>query len=54
MDDSIFGEIMDMKSAHEIWIYLNEKYATVSGDVDDEPKVEAHEDVEYDHNSVIV
>ena len=26
MKDNIFGEIMDMKSAHEIWIYLNKKY----------------------------
>jgi hypothetical protein len=25
MDDSIFSEIMDLKSAYEIWIYLNEK-----------------------------
>jgi hypothetical protein len=53
MDDSIFGEIMDMKSTHKIWIYLNEKYGTISDD-DDEPKEEAHEDVEHDHNSVIV
>ena len=45
MKDNIFGEIMDMKSAHEIWIYLNEKYAAVSDD-DDEPKEKAHEDVE--------
>jgi hypothetical protein len=42
-----------MKSAHEIWIYLNEKYGAISDD-DDEPKKEAHEDVEHDHNSVIV
>jgi hypothetical protein len=38
MDDSIFSEIMDLKSAHEIWIYLNEKYGAVSDDDDDEPK----------------
>jgi hypothetical protein len=54
MEDSIFGEIMDMKSAHEIWIYLNEKYGAVSDDVDDKPKEEAHEDVEHDHNKVVV
>ena len=42
-----------MESAHEIWIYLNGKYGTVSND-DDEPKEEAHEDVEHSHNSVIV
>jgi hypothetical protein len=53
MDDSIFGEIMDMKFAHEIWIDLNEKYGEISDD-DDEPKENAHEDVEHDHNSVIV
>jgi hypothetical protein len=53
MDDSIFGEIMDMKSAHEIWIYLNEKYGTISDD-DDEPKEEAREDVEHDHNTMVV
>ena len=35
-----------MKTAHEIWSYLNEKYATVSDD-DDEPKKEAHEDIEH-------
>jgi hypothetical protein len=54
MDDSIFSEVMDLKSAHEVWIYLNEKYGAVSNDDDDEPKEEAHEDVEYDHNLVIV
>jgi hypothetical protein len=47
MDDSIFGEIMDMKSAHEIWIYLNDNYGAISDD-DDEPNEEAHEDVEHD------
>ena len=41
-----------MKTAHEIWIHLNEKYGTVSDD-DDEPKKEAHECVEHDHNVVI-
>ena len=53
LDDSIFGEIIDMKTAHEIWSYLNEKYGTVSDD-DDEPKEEAHECVEHNHNLVIV
>jgi len=53
LHDNIFGEIIDMKTAHEIWSYLNEKYGTVSDD-DDEPKKEAHEDVEHSHNSVIV
>jgi hypothetical protein len=55
LDDCIFGEIIDMMAAHEIWNYLNEKYGTVSVvDDDDEPKKEAHEDVEHSHNSVIV
>ena len=53
LDDSIFEEIINMKTAHEIWIHLNKKYRTVSDD-DDEPKKEAHEDVEHDHNLVIV
>ena len=55
MEDNIFGEIMDMESAHKIWIYLNGKYGMVSDDDDDdEPKEEAHEVVEHSHNSVIV
>ena len=53
LHDNIFGEIIDMKTAHEIWSYLNEKYGTVSDD-DDEPKEEAHECVEHNHNLVIV
>ena len=52
LHDNIVGDIIDMKTAHEIWSYLNEKYGTVFDD-DDEPK-EAHEDVEHSHNSVIV
>ena len=32
MKDNIFGEIMDMKSTHEIWIYLYKKYGAVSDD----------------------
>jgi hypothetical protein len=54
MDDSIFSEIIDLKSTHEIWIYLNEKYGVVSNDDDDEPMLEVHEDVQHSHNSVIV
>ena len=42
-----------MKTAHEIWSYLNEKYGIVSND-EDEPKKEAYEDIEHSHNSVIV
>ena len=53
LHDNIFGEIMDLKSTHEIWVYLNEKYGVVSND-DDEPKKEAHECVEHSHNSVIM
>jgi hypothetical protein len=55
-DDSVFEEIMNMKTAHEIWSYLNEKYGMVSDDYDedDDPKEEAHEDVEHDHNMVVV
>ncbi|KAG0517602.1 hypothetical protein BDA96_09G103600 [Sorghum bicolor] len=54
LDDCIFGEIIDMKTAHEIWVFLNEKYGAISDDDDDVPKVEAHEDVEHDHNTVVV
>ena len=53
MKDNIFGEIMYMKTAHDIWLYLNLTYGSVSDD-DDEPKKEGHECVEHDHNSVIV
>ncbi|KAG0517670.1 hypothetical protein BDA96_09G109000 [Sorghum bicolor] len=53
MKDNIFGEIMDMKSAHEIWVFLNEKYGAISKE-DDLPKVDANEDVEHDHNMVVV
>ena len=34
MKDNIFGEIMDMKSAHEIWSYLNEKYGVITKEDD--------------------
>ncbi|KAG0525323.1 hypothetical protein BDA96_06G046000 [Sorghum bicolor] len=53
MKDNIFGEIMDMKSAHEIWVFLNEKYGMISKE-DVVPNVEAHEDVEHDHNTMVV
>ena len=53
LDDSIFGEIIDMKTTNEIWSYLNEKYGTISDD-EDEPKEEVHESVEHDHDLVIV
>ncbi|KAG0525329.1 hypothetical protein BDA96_06G046600 [Sorghum bicolor] len=42
MKDNIFGEIMDMKSAHEIWSYLNEKYGAITKEDD------------HDHNTVVV
>jgi len=53
-EDNIFGKIMDMESAHKIWIYLNGKYGMVSDDDDEEPKEKGHKDVEHSHNSVIV
>jgi hypothetical protein len=53
LDDCIFGEIINMKNAHEIWIYLNEKYGMVSDDKYGEPKEEVH-DVEHDHNLMIM
>jgi len=34
-----------MKSAHEIWVFLNEKYGAISKE-DVVPKVDANEDVE--------
>jgi len=30
LHDCIFGEIEDMKTAHEIWSYINEKYGAAS------------------------
>ncbi|OQU81260.1 hypothetical protein SORBI_3006G034225 [Sorghum bicolor] len=53
MKDNIFGEIIDMKSAHVIWVFLNEKYGAISKE-DDVPKVDANEDVEHDYNMVVV
>ena len=54
MSDKIFGEIMYVKTAHDIWLYLNLIYGRVSNDDDDEPKEVVHACVEHDHNSVIV
>ncbi|KAG0543234.1 hypothetical protein BDA96_02G172500 [Sorghum bicolor] len=42
-----------MKTAHEIWVFLIEKYGAISDD-NDVRKVEAHEDVEHDHNIMVV
>jgi hypothetical protein len=53
LDDSIFGKIMNLKSAHEIWAYLNEKYGAITDD-DYDVKEVAHDDVEHDHNMVVV
>ncbi|OQU83462.1 hypothetical protein SORBI_3005G120301 [Sorghum bicolor] len=53
MTYNIFCEIMDMKFAHEIWIFLNEKYGMISKE-DVVPNVESHEDVEHDHNTMVV
>ena len=55
LSDKIFGEIMYMKTTHDIWLYLNLIYGRVSNDdYDDESKEEAHENVEHNHNLVIV
>jgi hypothetical protein len=54
LHDCIFREIMDMKTAHEIWSYINEKYGAASDDDDDELKEEVHEDVDHIHNMVFV
>ena len=43
-----------MKTAHDIWLYINLIYGRVSNDDDDEPKEEVHEDVEHIYNTVIV
>jgi hypothetical protein len=48
------GEVINKKNAHEIWIYLNEKYGMVSDDKDGEAKEEVYEDVKHDHNLAIV
>ena len=43
-----------MKTTHDIWLYLNVIYGSVSNDDDDEPKKEVHEYIEHDHDLVIV
>ena len=53
LHDCIFREIMDIKTAHKIWSYLNEKNGAASDD-DNELKEEVHEDVEHIHNMVVV
>ena len=60
MDDNIFGEIMDLTSAHEIWFHLNKKYGMTSNNIDGEyEKMEDHEkivndDVELIHDMRVV
>ena len=55
LHNCILGEIMDMKTAHEIWSYLNEKYGAASDDDDDfKAKEEVHEDGEHIHDMVVV
>ena len=56
LDDSIFREIINMETAHEIWSYLNDKYGAASNDDenDDESMAVDHEDVEHDHNLLVV
>ena len=44
-----------MKTAHEIWSYLNENYGAASDDDDDfKAKEEVHEDGEHIHDMVVV
>ena len=55
LHNCILGEIMDMKTAHEIWSYLNKKYGAASDDDDDfKAKEEVHEDGEHIHDMVVV
>jgi len=42
-----------MNTAHEIWVFLNEKYGAISND-DDVTKVEKDECLEHDHNTMVV
>ena len=51
LDDNIFGEIIDMKTSHEIWSYLNEKYGAVSDD-DDRSTTSSLDKVDNDATSV--
>ena len=52
LHDCILSEVMNMKTAHEIWSYLNETYGAASDD--DKPKEGVHEDEEHIHDMVIV
>ena len=52
LHDCILCEVMNMKTAHEIWSYLNETYGAASDD--DKPKEGVHEDDEHIHDMVIV
>ena len=58
--DDIFRRMWDLESAHEMWLALQAFYGDSSTWDDgkfkkeDEPKKEAHECVEHDHNLVIV
>ena len=55
LHDCILCEVMKMKTAHEIWTYLNEKYGAASDDDDDfKAKEEVHEDGEHIHDMVVV
>ena len=55
LHNCILGEIMDKKTAHNIWSYLNEKYGAASDDHDDyKTKEEVHEDDEHIHDMVVV
>ena len=55
LHDCILCEVMNMKTAHEIWSYLNEKYGAASDDHDDyKTKEEVHEDDEHIHDMVVV
>ena len=57
IDSNIYNEIWELKSAHEIWMFLNEKYGGIPNDDEDigeHKNVDAHEGVEHDHNMVVV
>jgi hypothetical protein len=54
MSYKIFGEILYMKTAYDIWLYLNLIYGRVFNDDDEALKEEAHECIEHDLNLVIV
>ena len=58
--EDIFRRVWDLESAHDMWMALQAFFGDTSTSddgkfkKDDEPKEEAHEDVEHSHNSVIV